>query len=82
MILLLLTKFGLVCCLLRSLIYSSISVTHRDLGRINEAVLRIWKMSMDMVKHPTVYPTIKDMYHVPCVAFEDYKHVAMICYVS
>lgn len=39
-------------------------------------------MSMDVLKHPPVYPTIKDTYQVPCVAFEDYKHVAMICYVS
>lgn len=39
-------------------------------------------MSMDALKHPPVYPTIRDTYQVPRVAFEDYKQVAMICYVS
>ena len=61
---------------------SSKSQSLRDSGRLNEAVQCIWKMSMDALKHSPLYPTIKDMYQVPCVAFEDYKHVAMICYVS
>lgn len=51
----------------------------RDSGRLNKAVQYIWKMSMDTLKRPPVYPTIKDTYQVPCVAFVDYKHVAMIC---
>lgn len=58
------------------------SLSLRDSGRLNEAVQCIWKMSMDTLKHPPVYPTIRDTYQVPHVAFEDYKQVAMICYVS
>ena len=61
---------------------SSQSQSLRDSGRLNEAVQCIWKMSMDALKRPPVYPNIKDTYQVPCVAFEDYKHVALICCVS